>query len=94
MRIRWRDVDLERGRILLELTKNGKPRFAYLNQLSNQVIASLEVGKPTEVLFPGLTPAQVTVAFVRINRSARALSYGLPRRLMLIWISPCSSRSV
>lgn len=77
MRIRWRDVDLERGRILLELTKNGKPRFAYLNQLANQVLASLEGGKPSELLFPGLTPAQVTVAFVRACKAAGILDFSL-----------------
>jgi integrase len=59
MRIRWKDVDQERGRILLELTKNGKPRFAYLNQLANQVIASLELGKSSDLIFPGLTPSKL-----------------------------------
>jgi integrase len=67
MRICWRDVDVEAGRILLAITKNGKPRFAYLNQLSHQVIASLQSveHKPTDKLFPGMTPGQVTVAFIR-----------------------------
>jgi integrase len=56
MRIRWKDVDVKGGRILLSLTKSGKPRFAYLNQLSNQVIAPLEPEgrRPQELLFPRL----------------------------------------
>jgi integrase len=39
---RWRDVDLAAGRTLLSITSNGKPRFAYLTQLSRQVIDSLK----------------------------------------------------
>ena len=72
MRIRWKDVDVKGGRILLSRTKSGKPRFAYLNRLSNQVIASLEPEgrQPKELLFPGLTLAQVTVAFIRACQAA------------------------
>jgi integrase len=77
MQIQWKDVDLQRGRILLELTKNGKPRFAYLNQLSNQVIASLEGGKPSDLIFPEPTPAQVTVAFVRACKAAGIEDFSL-----------------
>lgn len=66
MRIRWADVDTEGGRILFKLTKNGKARFAYLNQLSRQVIVSLESRRqPKALLFPDVTPAQVTMAFIR-----------------------------
>ena len=67
------------GRILLSLTKSGKPRFAYLNQLSNQVIASLEPDgrRPQELLFPGLTPEQVTVAFIRACQAANIEDFSL-----------------
>ena len=79
MRIRWKDVDIKSGRILLSLTKSGKPRFAYLNQLSNQVIASLEPEgrRPEELLFPGLTPEQVTVAFIRACQAANIEDFSL-----------------
>jgi integrase len=79
MRIRWKDVDVKSGRILLSVTKNGKPRFAYLNQLSNQVIASLnpEGRQPKELLFPGLTPEQVTVAFIRACQAAKIEDFSL-----------------
>jgi integrase len=79
MRIRWKDVDLKRGRILLSITKNGKPRFAYLNQLSHQVIESLgpEGHSPNETLFPGVTPAQVTVAFIRACQAAEIEDFSL-----------------
>jgi integrase len=72
LRICWKDIDVKAGRILLAITKNGKPRYAYLNQLSHQVIASLQTGKhkPADKLFPDVTPAQVTVAFIRACQSA------------------------
>jgi integrase len=79
MRIRWKDVDLKSGRILLSMTKNGKPRFAYLNQLSNQVIASLRTeGSETRgLLFPGFTPEQVTVAFIRACQATNIEDFSL-----------------
>jgi integrase len=72
LRISWKDVDVKASRILLAITKNGKPRYAYLNQLSHQVIASLqpEEHKPADKLFPDVTPAGVTVAFIRACRTA------------------------
>ena len=77
MRIRWADVDIQRGRILLELTKNGEPRFAYLNQLSRQVIDGLERGQPKDLLFPGVTPWQVTDAFIRACKAAGIEDFSL-----------------
>jgi integrase len=79
MRIQWKDVDTAGGRILLSLTKNGKPRFAYLNQLSMQVIDSLSPAdrSPNETLFPGITPAQVTVAFIRASQAAEIEDFSL-----------------
>lgn len=79
MRIQWKDVDIAGSRILLSITKNGKPRFAYLNLLSMQVIESLTPADrlPTEKLFPGVTPAQVTVAFIRACRSAEIEDFSL-----------------
>jgi len=67
LKVRWADVDVPRGRILLSHTKNGEPRYAYLNKLSLQVIESLgpQEHKSTAKLFPSVTPAQVTVAFIR-----------------------------
>jgi integrase len=75
MRIRWQDVDMERGRILLLLTKNGQRRFIYLNQLSRQVLAGLERGQPKDLLFPGVTLARVSVAFVRACKAAGILDF-------------------
>jgi integrase len=72
LKLRWSDVDVPRGRILLSHTKSGEPRYAYLNKLSHQVIESLapREQKPTGKLFPSVTPAQVTVAFIRACTAA------------------------
>jgi integrase len=65
-------VDVSAGRILLEITKSGKPRFVYLNDLSQGVIASLGITPhgSGDLLFPSVTPAQVTVAFIRVCKAA------------------------
>lgn len=69
--LRWLDVDLNGGRVLLSQTKNGESRIVYLNRLAIQAIESLPVSdktKPTGLLFPGLQPEWVSVAFSRLCR--------------------------
>lgn len=64
--VRWDDVNLMAGTVLLRKTKNGKKRPAFINDLARQVLAAL--GPDTAkngLLFPNVTPAQVTVAFIR-----------------------------
>jgi len=66
LRVRWEDVDLASGQILLKHTKNGQERPAFINNLALQVLNSLGAGtKKKGLLFPDVTPAQVTVAFIR-----------------------------
>jgi hypothetical protein len=61
------------------MTESGKPRFAYLNQLPNQVIDSLEPEgrQPKELPFPGVTPEQVTLAFMRACDAAEIEDFSL-----------------
>jgi integrase len=68
LRVKWEDVNFASGQILLKRTKNGKQRPAFLNDLSLQVLKSLgaDSGKKRGLLFPAITPAQVTVAFIRL----------------------------
>jgi len=69
--LRWLDVDLNGGRVLLSETKNGESRIVYLNRLAIQTIESLPVSektKPAGLLFPGLQPEWVSVAFSRLCR--------------------------
>jgi integrase len=70
--LRWMDVDMLHDRIMLSQTKNGEGRIVYLNKFAQSAFASLpfdENTKPTDKLFPGITPERVSVAFRRICRS-------------------------
>jgi integrase len=69
--LRWLDVDLKGGRILLPQTKNGDGRVVYLNGLAHQVLTSLRAGAPTDCVFPtsdSVTPENVSLAFLRACR--------------------------
>lgn len=71
--VRLQDIDLKQGTVQLRKTKNGKMRPAFINEPAAQVLASLGVGttrKGTGLLFPEVTPAQVTVAFIRACEDA------------------------
>lgn len=66
LRVHWEDVDTKNGQILLKHTKNGQERPAFINDLALQVLNALSAGKKKRgLLFPGVTPAQVSVAFIR-----------------------------
>ncbi len=69
--LRWLDVDLEGRRILLPQTKNGDGRVVYLNAAASVALASIR--PPTaigvEVVFRGIRPAQVSMAFLRACRA-------------------------
>ncbi len=63
LRLRWVDVDLSNGRVLLPQTKNGDGRVVYLNQAALMVLRA-----QGPQLFSGLTGEQVSVAFARACR--------------------------
>ncbi|MGD1104467.1 MAG: site-specific integrase [Terriglobia bacterium] len=67
--LRWLDVDAVHGRILLPQTKNGEGRIVYLNQNALAAIESLPAGDGTAKLFPGITPEQTSMKFLRACRS-------------------------
>src|SRR5262249_27765911 len=50
--LRWLDIDLAGGRILLPQSKNGEGRVAYLNEAARTVLGSLPPGVHTEKPFP------------------------------------------
>ena len=70
------DVDLDKRTILLRKTKNGKPRVAFINELAMVVLKSMKIrerkrhGPPQSSLFPGITPAQLSTAFIRACQRA------------------------
>jgi len=51
----WKDVDLDGQRVYLTETKNGTLRVLTLNQLAVQVLQSLPVGEPAQLVFPKST---------------------------------------
>lgn len=66
--LRWLDFDLEHARIMLPQTKNGDGRIIYLNGSAQAVLSSLPLTsprRPTDTVFPGISPGQVTVSFRR-----------------------------
>ena len=78
--LRWLDVDFTGARVLLSETKNGESRVVYLNRLAIQAIESLHVSnktKPTGLLFPGLRPEWVSVAFSRLCRRLKIENFHL-----------------
>jgi len=60
MHLRWLDVDLKRGRIILEKTKNGERRAIPIAGLALQLLKELELNRRvvTTLLFPGKDPRQ------------------------------------
>jgi integrase len=79
LRARWEDVSLPRREIRLRHTKNGKERPAFINDLAMQVLVSMGAGthKYKGPLFPEVTPAQVTVAFIRACEDAGVVDFSL-----------------
>jgi integrase len=64
------DIDLDTRIVLLRRTKNGKTRPTFINDLAMQVLESMGIRerkrrKDRGRLFPGITPAQLTVRFIR-----------------------------
>ena len=73
--LRWLDVDLKGGRIMLPQTKNGEGRIVYLNTLAQQALASVarDDAESTDLIFSGepITPENVSLAFLRACRSVK-----------------------
>jgi integrase len=71
--LRWLDVDLNGGRVLLPQTKNGDGRIVYLNALASDVLKSqlTETAKPTDRVFPlanDCTPDNISKGFAAVCR--------------------------
>lgn len=70
LNLRWLDVDLVNGRVLLPQTKNGDGRIVYLNQSAQAVFRGLASSQQsaTEKVFKGIDGRQVSMAFMRACR--------------------------
>ena len=78
LRLRWLDLDLEHDRIMLSQTKNGESRIVYLNKAAQAAIGSLPLDvstKPTDKLFPNITPDQVSTAFRRACKAVNIADF-------------------
>lgn len=69
------DVDLDARTVLMRLTKSGKPRVTFINDLSMQVFEAMGIRerkqrKDRGVLFPSITPEQLSMKFIRACRDA------------------------
>ena len=65
----WKDVDLANNRVYLTETKNGTLRVLTLNQLAVQVLQSLPVGEPGQLVFPEVNAAHLSVYTRRVFAS-------------------------
>jgi integrase len=65
----WKDVDLDGQRVYLTETKNGTLRVLTLNQLAVQVLQSLPVGEPAQLVFPEVNAAHLSVYTRRVFAS-------------------------
>jgi len=61
---KWKYVD--GTRILLPTSKNDEPKEIHLNAFAQTVLASIPQGGPDDLLFPGITPEAVSMAFHRV----------------------------
>ncbi len=66
LQCRWEYVD--GSRILLPTSKNGEPKEVHLNVFAQQMLEALPQGKPEDLLFPGVTPEAVSMAFHRVSK--------------------------
>jgi len=76
--LRWLDVDIPNNRVMLRQTKNGESRIVYLNQSAQSIVHSLPTRaefKPTDRVFDGVTPDQVSVNFRRLCKKMGILDF-------------------
>ena len=76
------DVDLGARRVTLRKTKNGKTRTVFINDLAFQVFTSMGIAERKKkndrrVLFPGVTPEQLSMRFIRACRAAGVEDFSL-----------------
>jgi integrase len=71
--LRKLDIDSANGRLLLPQTKNGEGRIVYLNNLAMAALqrALAPEGNSTDVLFRGISPERISVAFARVCRKVK-----------------------
>lgn len=84
----WKDVDLANHRLYLTETKNGTLRVLALNGLSVQVLKSLHMGTPSDLVFPSVNSAHLSVYTRRVFASVgiRDASFHSLRHTCASWL--------
>jgi len=62
---------IKSNRIYLPISKNGDAKEVVINKYAQQVLATLSPGNPTDLLFPGVTGEQVSMAFHRVCQTIK-----------------------
>ena len=76
--LRWLDLDIKGGKIMLPQTKNGDGRIVWLNALASGVVHSLKRGFPTAPIFSeDIKAHNVSIAFLRACRSVGIADFRL-----------------
>jgi integrase len=52
LKLRWVDVDPERGLITVKDSKSGRTRFANITEQAREALLSRTIGKPDDLIFP------------------------------------------
>ncbi|HEV2881083.1 MAG TPA: tyrosine-type recombinase/integrase [Pyrinomonadaceae bacterium] len=76
--LRWLDVDLSQGFVMLPQTKNGEGRIVYLNEGAQTILSSLPRVRESNVaerVFPNITADQVSTAFRRVCHSLNVVDF-------------------
>lgn len=76
--LRWLDVDLSQGCLLLPQTKNGEGRVVYLNECAQSILSSVLCAPEASIadkIFGHITPDQVSIAFRRVCRSLKIADF-------------------
>jgi integrase len=77
--LRWRDVHLETGRIVLPDKENSQERIVPINDLAQEALSSVRAKRPrpTKHVFVGksVTPLNVSQAFLRACKAAKVSDF-------------------
>jgi len=68
--LRWKDIDFKERKILVETTKNNERKAPPIDDTLYSVLKSLPVHLGTDLVFPGITGIQLTMAFRRACKRA------------------------
>ncbi len=87
----WGDIDIDNGILTIRDSKSGKTRFAYMTQRVKEMFNSLELGEPSQLVFPdrkGNKIIQMSNAFNRAVDKLK-LNEGIEDRRFKVTFHTC-----